>query len=61
MGKHASDIDKIVFLVHYEYVSQAEAAQKVKLPKQTASDIKKLAKQRKELYNELGITLLIYL
>jgi hypothetical protein len=55
MGKHASKIDKIVFLVHIEYVSQAEAARKVKLPKQTASDIKKLAKQRKELHNDLGI------
>jgi hypothetical protein len=60
MGKHASEIDKIVFLIHTEYVSQAEAVRKVKLPKQTASNIKKLAEQRKELYNDLGIALPTY-
>jgi hypothetical protein len=61
MGKHASDIDKIAFLIHLEYVSQAEAARKVKIPKQTASSIKKLAEPRKELHEELGIALPIYL
>jgi hypothetical protein len=33
----------------------AEATRKVKIPKRTASDIQKLAEQRKELYEELDI------
>ena len=40
MGKHASDIDKTAFLVHLQYVHQAEAARRAWLPKQTAIDLK---------------------
>jgi hypothetical protein len=40
MGKHASDIDKAAFLVHLQYVHQAEAARRAGLPKQTATDLK---------------------
>ena len=41
MGKHASDIDKAAFLVHLQYVHQAEAARRAGIPKQTASDLQK--------------------
>ena len=40
MGKHASDIQKAVFLTHLQYVHQAEAARRAGLPKQTATDLK---------------------
>jgi len=40
MSKHASDIDKAAFLVHLQYVHQAEAARRAGLPKQTATDLK---------------------
>ena len=40
MGKHASDIDKAAFLVHLQYVHQAEAVLRAGLKKQTASDLK---------------------
>ena len=40
MGKHASDIDKAAFLVHLQYVHQAEAARRAGLSSSTASDIK---------------------
>jgi hypothetical protein len=43
MGKHASDLQKVAFLVHLEYVSQAEAARRAGLPKQTATDLKNRA------------------
>ena len=40
MGKHASDIDKAAFLIHLQYVHQAEAARRAELKKQTAIDLK---------------------
>lgn len=40
MGKHASDIDKAAFLVHLQYVHQAEAARRPGLSSLTASDVK---------------------
>jgi len=43
MGKHASDLQKVAFLVHLEYMSQAEAARRAGLPKQTATDLKNRA------------------
>lgn len=43
MGKHATNVDKAVFLTHLLYVYQAEAACKARLAKQTATDIKNAA------------------
>ena len=43
MGKHATDLDKAVFLTHLLYVHQAEAARRAVLAKQTAIDIKNAA------------------
>jgi hypothetical protein len=40
MGKHASDDDKIAFLVHLQYVHCAEAARQAGLCKSTATDVK---------------------
>jgi hypothetical protein len=40
MGKHASDVQKAAFLVHLQYVYQAEATRRAGLPKQTATDLK---------------------
>jgi hypothetical protein len=45
MGKHASDGDKIAFLVHLEYVHFAEAARRAGIPRSTALDIKERAGQ----------------
>jgi hypothetical protein len=55
MGKHASDLQKAVFLTHLQYVSEAEAARKAGLTQQTANDIKKRAEDRKAMHEELGI------
>jgi hypothetical protein len=43
MGKHATDIDKAVFLTHLLYVHQAEAARRAGLAKSTITDIKNAA------------------
>jgi hypothetical protein len=43
MGKHATDVNKAVFLTHLLYVHQAEAARRVGLAKSTATDIKNAA------------------
>jgi hypothetical protein len=40
MSKHASDIDKVIFLVYLQYVHQAEAARKAGLFKQTVINLK---------------------
>ena len=40
MGKHATDVDKAVFLTHLLYIHQAEAARRAGLAKSTAIDIK---------------------
>ena len=55
MGKHASDIDKVAFLVHLQYVHQSEAARKAGLPKQTASDVKKRAEALKAANEPQGL------
>ena len=40
MGKHASNIDKAAFLVHLQYIYQAEATRRARLSSLTASDVK---------------------
>lgn len=55
MGKHASDIDKAAFLVHLQYVHQAEAARRAKLTKQTANNIKSRADAIKKEHEEQGL------
>jgi hypothetical protein len=40
MGKHASDLDKAVFLTHLYYVHTAKAARRAGLAKSTVTDIK---------------------
>jgi hypothetical protein len=47
MGKHASDLQKAVFLTHLQYFSKAEAVRKAGLIQQTANDIKMRAKGEK--------------
>jgi hypothetical protein len=42
MGKHATNVDKAIFLTYLLYIYQAKAAQKAKLAKLTAIDIKML-------------------
>ena len=41
MGKHATEGQKIAFLVHLEYVHYTEAARKTKLSLTTTKDLKK--------------------
>jgi hypothetical protein len=55
MGKHASDIDKAAFLVHLQYVHQAEAARRAGLPKQTATDLKNRSAELEILHAEQGL------
>jgi hypothetical protein len=43
MGKHATDVDKAIFLTHLLYVHQAKATRNAGLTKQTATDIKNAA------------------
>jgi hypothetical protein len=57
MGKHASDIDKVAFLVHLEYVHQAEAARRAGIPKQTATDLKNRAEELTIEHAENGLPL----
>src|SRR5437016_6154444 len=40
MGKHATLAQKVVFLVHLEYVSCAEAARKAGIPSSTTTDLR---------------------
>jgi hypothetical protein len=40
MGKHASDLDKAVFLTHLYYVHIAKATRRADLTKLTITDIK---------------------
>jgi hypothetical protein len=42
-GKHATDVDKAVFLTHLLYVHQAKAATRAGLAKSTATSIKNAA------------------
>ena len=55
MGKHASDIDKAAFLVHLQYVHQAEAARRAGIPKQTACDLQKRAEALKKQHEADGL------
>jgi hypothetical protein len=43
MGKHATQCQKVAFLVHLEYVHCAEAARRAGLTHTTAKDLKKRA------------------
>ena len=56
MGKHATDIDKAVFLTHLQYVYQAEAARKAGLAKSTATDIKNASAEVLIRYDEQGLS-----
>jgi hypothetical protein len=49
ISKHTLDIDKAVFLVHLQYVYYSEAACRVGLLKQIASNVKKQAKAFKAI------------
>jgi hypothetical protein len=55
MGKHASDIDKAAFLVHLQYVHQAEAARRAGLLKQTATNLKNRSAELEILHAEQGL------
>jgi hypothetical protein len=55
MGKHATDLDKAVFLTHLLYVYQAEAARRAGLAKQTATDIKNAAGDVLIRYHDEGL------
>jgi hypothetical protein len=55
MGKHASDIDKAAFLVHLQYVRQAEAARRAGLSSSTASDVKFRAGEVQIRHAEQGL------
>jgi hypothetical protein len=57
MGKHATDVDKAVFLTHLLYVYQAKAARRVGLAKSTAIDIKNAAANVQIRYNKEGLNL----
>jgi hypothetical protein len=52
IGKHASNINKKAFLVHLQYVHQAEAAKRARLPKQTATNLKNRSAELEILYAE---------
>ena|ERR1700722_1205793 len=55
MGKHATNVQKAAFLVHLQYVHQAEAARRAELPKQTATDLKNRSAKLEILYEEQGL------
>src|ERR1700689_1329587 len=55
MGKHATDVDKAIFLTHLLYVHQAEAARRAGLAKSTATDIKNAAADVEISYAEQGL------
>jgi len=55
MGKHATDVDKAVFLTHLLYVHQAKAARRAGLAKSTATDIKNASAEVQIQYNEKGL------
>ena len=55
MGKHATDVDKAVFLTHLLYVYQAEAARRAGLAKSTATDIKNAVANMQIRYNKEGL------
>jgi hypothetical protein len=55
MGKHATNINKAIFLTHLLYIHHAEAVWRANLPKQTAIDIKNAAAKVQIRYNEEGL------
>jgi len=55
MGKHATDVDKAIFLTHLLYVHQAKAVCRTGLAKQTATDIKNAAADVQICYAEQGL------
>lgn len=55
MGKHATDVDKAVFLTHLLYVYQAEAVWRAGLAKSTATDIKNAVANMQIRYDEEGL------
>ena len=55
MGKHATDVDKAVFLTHLLYVHQAEAARRAGLTKSTTTDIKNATVDVQIRYDEEGL------
>ena len=57
MGKHATNVDKAVFLTHLLYVHQAEAARRAGLAKSTATDIKNAAADFQIRCDEQGLPL----
>ena len=59
MGKHASDDDKIAFLVHLQYVHCAEAARGADLISSTAFKIKDHAAQVEIKHAAQGLPLLV--
>jgi hypothetical protein len=57
IGKHASDIDKAAFLVHLQYVYQAEAARSAGISKQTTADLKNCTAELEIKHAENGLPL----
>ena len=52
MGKYASNINKVTFLVHLQYIHQAKAAKRARLSSLTASDVKFRAREVQIRYVE---------
>jgi hypothetical protein len=57
MGKHATDLNKAVFLIHLFYVHQAEAARRAELAKSIAINIKNAAADIQIRYDKKGFFL----
>jgi hypothetical protein len=57
MGKHATNVNKAVFLTHLLYVHQAKAVRRAGLAKSTAIDIKNAVANVQIRYNEEGLNL----
>ena len=55
MGKHASNINKAAFLVHLQYIYQAEAARRARLSSSTASNVKFRAREVQIRHIEQGL------
>jgi hypothetical protein len=55
MGKHATDVDKAIFLTHLLYVYQAKATRLAGLAKSTATDVKNAATNVQILYDKQGL------
>ena len=55
MGKHATNVNKAVFLTYLLYVYQAKAARRAGLAKLTAIDIKNAAANVQIRYDKEGL------